>query len=250
MKVILPAAGYGTRMYPLTKDVPKALLKVGGRSALDYILDRISELDEVDEIFIVTNDKFYKNFLEWRKSFKCNKNISIINDRTKSNEDRLRTIGDIEFVISEKKITDDLLIINADNIFSFDLKKLLLFFGRERSVIGLFDVRDLEIAKKMGHVRLDENNKVVFFKEKDPNTGDSICSIGIYYFPARVLPLITLYLDEANSPDRSGDLLEWLYKLENLYAYNYSGDGQYWFDIGSKEEYEKANLFLKSEVKI
>lgn len=244
MKVILPAAGYGTRLYHLTKDTPKALLKINGKPVVEYILDKIKELDDVDEVFIVTNDKFYEKFLDWQKNFRYNKSIVIINDGTKSNEERLGTIGNIEFVISKRRIIDDLLIINADNIFSFDLRKIFSFFGKERTVIGVFDVRDLGIAKRMGHVELDENKRVVFFKEKDPNTDSSICSLGIYYFPARILPLIKIYLDEGNSPDRSGDLLEWLYITEDVYGYDYSNDGDYWFDIGSKEEYEKANDFL------
>ncbi len=250
MKVILLAAGYGTRLYPLTLDKPKCLLDINGKPVIEYILEKIRDLEEVDEVFIVTNDKFYNLFLEWRKNFRYNKDIIVINDGTKSNEERLGAIGDIYFAIAQKRITDDLLIINADNIFSFDLKKIFLFFGREKPIIGIFDVGDLEIAKRMGHVKLDENKKVIFFKEKDQNTKSSICSTGIYYFPARVLPLIKIYLDEGNSPDRSGDLLEWLYKTEDIYGYDCSKGGEYWFDIGSKEEYEKINKLLKNKIRI
>src|SRR3972149_1306580 len=108
MKALILAAGYATRLYPLTKETPKPLLPVGGIPMIEHILFRIVEVPEVDEVFIVTNDKFYSQFREWSGSYRSKKRIKVINDGTKSNEDRLGAIGDIDFVIKKQKVKDDL----------------------------------------------------------------------------------------------------------------------------------------------
>ena len=124
MKALIPAAGYATRLHPLTKDTPKHLLEVRGKPILEHVIAKIEEIKEVDEIVVVTNEKFYKNFVEWKKGFSSRVPISIFNDGTTSNEDRLGQIGDIHFGIEKAKIDDDLLVIAGDNLFNFSLKEV------------------------------------------------------------------------------------------------------------------------------
>ena len=102
MKAIILAAGYATRLYPLTKDKPKPLLEIAGKPIIDHIMRKIEKIDEIDKIFIVTNDKFYGHFEDWLSEFKSNKKIKIINDKTTSNEDRLGSLGDVNFVIDRE----------------------------------------------------------------------------------------------------------------------------------------------------
>ncbi len=240
MKAILPAAGYATRMYPLTFDTPKALLPVNGKPIIEYILEKIVTIKEIDEIFIVTNNIFYKRFEIWHKNLRLENKIIVINDNTNSNEERLGTIGDIVLVLDREKIDEDFLVINADNLFSFDLVEMYRYFNENSSCIALFDVGDLEIARRMGNPVMDSNNRIIFFKEKDQNTKSSLCSVGIYFFERAVIGMMGEYLLSGNSPDRSGDFIEWLYTKVDVYCCVFDNKKNFWFDVGSKDSYEKA----------
>ncbi len=252
MKAILPAAGYATRMYPLTLIQPKALLPIHNTTALDNIIKKISKLKEIDKIYIITNNKFYNKFLDWyNTNHKYNSNhrikIKIINDLTNTNEERLGTIGDINFILEKEKIDDDFLIINSDNLFSFNLEPMLKSFKRKNSTtIGVFDVKDIKIAKKIGTVKLDQNKKIIYFVEKDPNTKTTLCSIGIYFFPKKTKEMIKIYIDERNYPDKTGDFIRWLSDKKDVHGHIFTEKEGYWFDIGSMETYKKANKTLKN----
>ena len=239
MDAIVLAAGYATRLYPLTKDKPKPLLKVGGKAILGHIIDRIEELEAVSNIYIVTNDKFYKQFRDWCSNYKCHVGLEVLNDGTTSNEDRLGAIGDKAFAIREKKIDDDLLDISGDNLFNFSLKGMHNYFLQKKStVIGAYDVKSIEAAKRFGIVELDEKtNKVIGFQEKPSSPKSTLASIGVYFYPARVVKLFDLYLKEGNNPDAPGYFLEWLYKNEEVYGYSFE---EKWFDIGSLEMLKQA----------
>src|SRR3989344_4509975 len=143
MKCIILAAGYAIRLYPLTLDRPKPLLPIAGKPIIEHILEKINDLDDIDEILIVTNSKFFDNFRNWKRGYSSSKPIKIINDRTKSEEDRLGAIGDLDFVIKHEKIDGNLLVIAGDNLFNFSLKHLHDFFRKKSaSVIALYDIKD------------------------------------------------------------------------------------------------------------
>ena len=145
-------------------------------------------------------------------------------------------MGDINFVIEKENVNDDLLIVNADNLFTFDLKEMHNeFLKRKESVISLYDVKNLEIAKMMGYAEI-ENRKVVYFKEKPKNPKTSLSSIGIYMYTKEVCKMFKEYL-ENNSSDKTGEFLEWLYLRKNVYTYTFKGK---WFDIGTLDSLEKA----------
>lgn len=241
MKVLLLAAGYATRLYPLTLNTPKPLLAVAGRKVLEFIFDLLEPVKEVDEVFIVTNKKFYRNFVDWKKDFKSSKKITVLDDGSTSNETRLGATGDIEFVIEKEKVKDDLLVLAGDNLFRADLSKFIDFcVSRRPSVtLGLYDIKDLLLASKYGIVSVDKNNQVVDFKEKPANPRSTLAAMCLYFFPKERLGIMKQYLGLDNSKDAPGYFLEWLYKKENVFGYVFKDN--LWFDIGDKKSLDEAD---------
>ena len=240
MKALLPAAGYATRLYPLTKNFPKPLLDVNGKPMIEHIIEKIVELPAVDQIFVVTNDKFYSNFFEWSENFSCSVPLKVLNDSTKSNETRLGSVGDWNFVIEKEKIGSELLCINSDNLFSFSLKGMYDYFKEKSSpVISVYDVGSFEIAKRMGDPQLDENNRVTGFVEKPENPADTLAAIGIYFFTSQAVKLVSKYLKDGNSPDKTGEFIEWLYKQLSVYGFKFGSEHK-WFDIGDLKVLQKV----------
>ena len=235
MKVIIPAAGYATRLYPLTKDRPKALLEVGGRPMLDHILDQIKDLS-IDEIIVVTNHIFVKHFEQWATE-KKDLPLTILNDQTTSNEDRLGTVGDLQFAIEKANIDDDVLIIAGDNLFNCDMSKFYTF-GKKRTspIIGVFDVEQKEIAKQLGVVELNESHQIIEFVEKPEQPKSTLIATLLYFIPKECVPMIKTYLNEGNKPDRMGDFATWLIHKVSVFAYFLN----VWIDIGSPEQLEEA----------
>lgn len=234
MKVIILCAGYATRMYPLTENKAKSLLHVGGKPILDYIIEKIPS--DLGEIIVVSTGKFYKDFLGW--SVKYGEKVKILNDESKSNETRLGGIGDLWLAIEKEKIDDDILVILGDNIFDFDLGKVIDFFEKiKRDVIVLHDVKNLEEAKKFGVLNI-KDDKIISFEEKPQNPKSTFISTGIYIFSKDTVKKIKNYLGEGNSNDGPGYLIPYLMKTQDIYALPLEGE---WYDIGSKETYEKVN---------
>ena len=241
MKVLLLAAGYATRMYPLTLNQPKSLLPLAGRTVIDFILDIIEPLKDVDEIFIVTNQKFYRHFVDWSKKSACSKKITVVNDGTTTNENRLGATGDMNFVIKEQCLKDDLLVLAGDNLFKTDLNKFLNFAISKRPAIsiGLYDVKDLRLAKKLGIVSLDSGNKVIEFSEKPEKPASTLAAKCLYFIPKEELRAVGEYLNTDSAKDAPGYFLEWLCKKEPMYGYVF--ENEKWFDIGDKKSYEEAD---------
>jgi|TARA_B100001971_G_C18211408_1_gene550936 glucose-1-phosphate thymidylyltransferase len=238
MDVVILAAGYATRLYPLTDNTPKPLLKVAGKPIVEHIISKLEELDDINNIYLVTNDKFEQNFIEWSCNFNSKKPIEIINDNTKSNDDRLGALGDINHAINAKKIDDDFMVIAGDNLFEFSLQKIInLFEGKKSNIIALCDVKDLKLAKHYGVVEI-ENDIVAGFEEKPSNPKSTLISTGIYLFPKKTILLIKQYIDEGNNPDKTGSFIEWLHKREIVYVYI---TDKAWYDIGNFEQLEVAN---------
>ena len=249
MKVLLLAAGYATRLYPLTLNKPKPLLPVAGRPIVEFILDIIEPIKEVSEVFVVTNHKFTVHFEKWNKGYSGPKKITVVNDGTTTNENRLGATGDIEFVIREKNIKEDLLIVAGDNIFKTDLAGFMNFSISKRPSIsiGLYDVKDLTLAKKYGIVSIDSNNKVTEFKEKPSEPRSTLAAKCLYFFPKEKLGVIKEYLATDYNEDAPGYFLEWLSKKEELFGYVFKGEQ--WFDIGDKKSYEEADRTFRKENK-
>ena len=206
------AAGYATRLYPLTKDRPKPLLEVAGKPMLNYIVEKISEVDEIDKIFLITNAQFFRHFTDWKKSYKGKKDIIIVNDNTLSDADKLGAVGDMQFILEKEKIHDDLLVIAGDNLFEFSLNDFVVYFRKKKgNVAALYDIKDKELAKRFGVVSIDSNNKLTGFEEKPKNPKTSLIAICCYLFPKQKLFRIKEYLHIGGNKDAPGHYIEWLY---------------------------------------
>ena len=174
MKALILAAGYATRLYPLTKEYPKPLLKVGAKPIIDYIIEKLSAVNDIDEIIVVTNSKFISIFKKWAREIKVSKTITLIDDLTKDLADRRGAIGDMDFVIDQRHIQDDLLIVGGDNLFEDQLHEFLSF-AKDKTpspVIGIYDIKNKEQAAKYGVLKMDNDNRVIDFEEK-PQTPQS-----------------------------------------------------------------------------
>ncbi len=239
MKLILPSAGYATRLWPLTKDKPKCLLEIGGTPIIEILIHKIEELgDAIDGIYVVTNAKFYDILFRWSKDFSSKIPIEVLNDGTTSNETRLGCIGDIQFVIDQKKINEEIMIINSDSLFDFGLKEIYNFYREKNApVVLIYDVGSKEMAKRLGVVTLDERGVINYFREKPEEPPSTLCSVATYIYPRETVKLIKRYLDEGNNPDAPGRFVEWLYRVQPVYGYVYEGK---YYDIGTLETLEEA----------
>jgi glucose-1-phosphate thymidylyltransferase len=242
MKVIILAAGYATRLYPLTLTQPKPLLPVAGQPMIDYVLDNLAPIGGIDRIYVVTNAKFAGHFQQWSTDYRANKaklNFTIVNDRSTDDTNKLGAIGDIHFVITSQNVTDDIIVVAGDNLFS---EKLSDFgrFCREKNapVLAVYDVGNLEEIKKYNAINLDGDGRITFFEEKPKNPTSTLTGIALYFYPKSTLPLIKQYIAEGNNPDQPGRLVQWLYQRLPVYTWKVPG---LWYDIGSKESLEEAN---------
>ncbi len=241
MKTIIPAAGYATRLYPLTKNKPKALIEIGGKPMLNRVLDRVKELP-VNEVIIISNSKFYHNFKAWAEQQEYDFKIKILDDGTDSEENRLGAIGDKYFAIKTEKIKGELLDISADNLFEFSLKKMYEYFKQKNStIVGVYDVKKMETAKKLGIIEMNEKNIVTGFWEKPENPKSTLASTAVYMYPEKDVKLFKTYLNQNNKPDNPGYFIEWLHKKTDVYGYSCEGK---WFDIGSFEQLKEAGEYL------
>ncbi len=240
MKALILAAGYATRLYPLTKEYPKPLLLVEGRSIVDYIVDKLEEIQEIDEVIIVTNSKFIAKFRTWKKDTKRKIRISLVDDQTKNLEDRRGAIGDMAFAILNKRVKDDLLVVGGDNLFAGDLGDFV-DFSRSHSAhpaIGVYDIGCKSEAKKYGVIKLDSNMRIVDFKEKPRSPQSTLVAMCLYYFPKKKLGLLKEYMEtNTHAHDATGFYIDWLRKKETVFGYIFEED---WFDIGDHKFYNKA----------
>ena len=247
MKVIILAAGYATRLYPLTLTQPKPLLPVAGQPMVEYVLDNLAPIGGIDRIYVVTNNKFAGHFQKWSEHYRATKsklNFTIVNDGSTDDTNKLGAIGDINYVLTMENVDDDIMVVAGDNLFS---KKLEGFgqFCREKNapVLALYDVGNLEEIKKYNSVTMDSAGKITFFEEKPKNPTSTLTGIALYYYPKQTIPLIRQYIAEGNNPDQPGRLIQWLYPRTPVYTWKVPG---IWYDIGSKETLDEANkIFAK-----
>lgn len=244
MKVLILAAGYGTRLQALGLNNSKPLLEVGGQPLINFILDKVKNLPNLDQVLVVTNDKFFKSFEEWaKKQTQFPYKIVIVNDGTKTPEDRLGSIGDIEFVIRNKNVNDDILVVGGDNLFDYSLEGYLKFSsGKTGVTIGLYDIGDLDQATKFGVVATDKNGKIISFEEKPQKPKSTLIAMCCYYLPKDSLPVVAQYLKASGKNDTAGDYIRWLSERKDVFGFKFIGK---WYDIGSIESYKEAQQVFK-----
>jgi len=245
MKVIILAAGYATRLYPLTLNQPKPLLTVAGKPMIDHVIDNLAPIKEIDQIYIVTNAKFAEHFQKWADDYRAKKsklNFTVVNDGSTDDMNKLGAIGDIHYVIQSQNVNDDLIVVAGDNLFSEKLGDFgKLCHAKNAPVLALYDVGDLEQIKKYNSITLAADGHITFFEEKPKNPTSTLTGIALYYYPKHTIPLIKQYIAEKNNPDQPGRLVQWLYSRTPVYTWRVPG---LWFDIGSKETLEEANVIF------
>ena len=250
MKVLILAAGHGTRLFPLIKDTPKALLKIQGKALLSYIVEKIKSLDNLNEILIITNGKFYPQFLSWKEDYQASTSvpIRIMDDGTKMLEERLGSMGDVRFALDNAPIKDDVLIVGSDNLFDQDIERFMILALKNSplATIGAYDVQSKQEAKKFGVVSLDEYNKIISFEEKPVRPKSSLAAMCFYYFPKETLHWVGEYIQETRKTDAAGEYIKWLCSKTDVYGFKFSGK---WYDIGSVESYKEAQSKFTSNPK-
>ena len=241
MKLIILAAGYATRLYPLTLNQPKPLLPVAGKPMMEHVLDNIATIETIDHAYVVTNAKFVTHFEDWAGTYRPDLHFgfTIVNDGSTDDSNKLGAIGDMNLVLTKYEINDDIIVIGGDNLFSNDLSDFGDYCdGKKAPVTGVYDVGDLEAIKKYNAIEIDEDNRITFFEEKPKEPKSTLTGIALYYYPSTTLPLIYRYIAEGNNPDQPGRLVQWLYTRVPFYVWKVPG---LWYDVGSIETLEEAN---------
>jgi glucose-1-phosphate thymidylyltransferase len=239
MKALILAAGYATRLRPLTNSVPKMLLPLAERPMLDYLLDRIREVDELDEIHLVTNAQFAPVFRDWAPG-----DVIVHDDGTTSNEDRLGAIGDIAFAIERAGLDgEDLLVVAGDNLIGYSLPEFVDFWQEKGgSAIAVHEVADRSLLPQYGVVELDDDDRVVGLEEKPAEPKSDLAATAAYLYRGADLELLPRYLEEGNAPDAPGNFAVWLHTRAPLYGYRFSGE---WHDIGDLGQLLDADNLLR-----
>jgi glucose-1-phosphate thymidylyltransferase len=234
LKAVILAAGYGTRLGELTENLPKPLLPIADRPLVEHIIDKIKEIDEINEIIIVSNHKFISNFEEWRDNF--DKNIKILDDGSTNNENRLGAIKDMIFALEDT--AEDVLVIAGDNLIEFNMEEFYDFFKeKDTHVITAYDLEDKEkVKEKYGVVVLDDKSKAIDFQEKPKEPKSALRCICCYIFKKGIIDLLNEYITD-NNPDATGFFIEWLIKKTDVYVYSFK---EQVCDIGNIESYKKA----------
>lgn len=238
MKNIVIAAGYATRLYPLTEKFPKPLLKVGSRNILERMLDDIDPLPEIDSHIIVTNHKFAQIFNEWVKTVDYTKPITVIDDGTSTNETRLGAVRDLLLAIERENIDDNIMVLAADNILEFSLKGFVDYFKEKgTSVIMCHHEPELKRLQRTGVIAVDSDMKVLEMQEKPENPVSNWAVPPFYIYSKSDLPLIRECLEHDCGYDAPGNLAHYLADTSTLHAWLMPAGR---FDIGSLDSYEEA----------
>ncbi len=245
MNALILAAGYATRLYPLTLNKAKPLLVVGGKPIIEWAVDNLLGVPDLDAIYIVTNDKFAADFETWSDRYQQRHpelKFKVVNDGSTSDEDKLGAIGDINFVVMRENMSrSGLLIIAGDNLFTESLESFVECARRTDATVAVYDVGDTEAIKKYGNITVDAQGIITRFEEKPKNPQGSLAAIALYYYSPAVLSLLTTYLAAGNNADQPGRFVQWLYTRKPVRTFQIKGQ---WLDIGSKETLENADQIL------
>lgn len=249
MKALILAAGYATRLYPLTKDTPKPLLKLGDRTILDHITEQLEQIEEIEKIYIVTNNKFYSHFIDWfvpKVKANLGHKYKLINDGSNTVEDRIGAIGDIYLTIEKEEINNDFIIIAGDNLFDFDINQFITFAQSRKpyhSMCLYQSTNNLDL-KRFGLAQLNGNSEISDFDEKPESPKSNLIGTCIYFFPKEKLNLISEYLNAGHHRDTPGSYISWLIQKDRVYGRVYEGT---WFDLGDFDSLSQAIVYLHSK---
>lgn len=243
MKALILAAGYATRLYPLTRDVPKPLLDISGRKMIDILIERLAGL-KLSEIILVSNRKFIDQFRAWSKTAAVP--VTVLDDGSRDETDRLGAVGDMEFAVRTLSITESLLVIAGDNLFDFSLEPLIAEFREKRApTVGLYEFPKWNHLSKYGIVTLDAEGKMLEFVEKPKEPKSNLVAMCLYIFPAETLSRLNEYLSGPDPKDAPGHYIRWLTGRGVVYGHRFRGT---WLDIGDFESLEESRkIFVIKE---
>lgn len=237
MKCIILAAGYATRLYPLTESFPKPLLDVRGKSILEWLLSDLESLSEIDEVIVVSNHKFYDQFLRWRDTLTTRLSVTVIDDGSTENENRLGAVKDIAFAIQTCSIQDDILVIAGDNLLNFSIRGFIDFYKEKKAacIMRHFEP-SVERLRRTGVVTVDEDSRVLDMQEKPTEPKSNWAVPPFYIYPGKELPSILEGISSNRcSVDAPGSFIAWFCKIADVYAYPMPGKR---YDIGNMESYQ------------
>ena len=237
MKAIVLAAGFGTRLRPLTDNTAKPLIDVAGRPIIDYIIEKIEKLSDVDEIVVVCNERFFSGFEAWRAAQNCSVPIRLLNDGTTCNEDRRGAVGDIAFAIDHMDGAPDVLVVGGDNIFAFDLQPLLESYHEHGNSIAIRDVESVDLARLYATVERTPQGKVTAMVEKPDSPATTMVSVCIYVYGTSIRTRVREYAEAGHGMDTTGEFASWLCTVEPVFGCLLEGT---WFDIGDMASLENA----------
>lgn len=244
MKCLILAAGYATRLYPLTENFPKPLLKVQGKAILDWLIDDIEKSGLIDEYVVISNHKFAEHFKSWAKE---REKITVVDDGTNSNETRLGAVKDIQFAIEELSLDDDMLVIAGDNLLDFSLNEFI-GYAKEKNTSCIMRYYEPEEARlhKSGVVKIGDNGKILKMVEKPAEPESHWCCPPFYYYTKEDARLIQKGIDAGCGTDAPGSYIAWLSTQVTVHAMEMPGRR---YDIGNLESYRMVEEEYQGIVK-
>lgn len=245
MKCLILAAGYATRLYPLTENFPKPLLTVGEKTILDHLIDDIDLSGEIDEYVVISNHKYACHFEDWAKT-KAQK-ITVVDDGTDTNETRLGAVKDIQFAIEKLGLDSDMLVIAGDNVLDFSLTKFISYAKKKNTscIMRYFEPEHKKLIK-CGVVTIDGNDKVLGMTEKSPTPATNWCCPPFYYYTKEDARLVEAGINEGCGTDAPGSFIAWLCTKTAVHAMEMPGSR---YDIGNLESYERVKVEYKGITK-
>lgn len=241
MKCLILAAGYATRLYPLTENFPKPLLKVGDKTILDWLVDDIDLSGDVDEYIVISNHKFAHHFEEWAATKP--QNITVVDDGTSTNETRLGAVKDIQFAIDSLHLDDDMLVIAGDNVLDFSLTKFVEY-AKEKgtsAIMRYYEANDQKLLKT-GVVTIDSDDRILLMTEKSPNPATHWCTPPFYFYTREDARLVQKGIESGCGTDAPGSYIAWLCTQTPVHAMEMPGSR---YDIGNLASYEEVQRTYK-----
>lgn len=236
MKCLILAAGYATRLYPLTENFPKPLLPVRGKTILDWLIDDIESGGAVDEYVVISNHKYYPNFCDWAKDKPYK--VTVLDDGTVSNETRLGAVKDIAFAVSALSLDTDLLVIAGDNVLDFSLCRFVDYsLEKNTSCIMRYYESDRKRLLKSGVATVDEGERVTKMTEKSPDPESNWCTPPFYFYKRTDVPLLFSAIEDGCSCDAPGSFISYLCQKSTIHAMVMPGSR---YDIGDVESYRSV----------
>jgi len=234
MKCLILAAGYATRLYPLTENFPKPLLEVRGKAILDWLVDDIDSIGLVDEYVVISNHKFARHFEEWAQT--KSQRITVVDDGTDSNETRLGAVRDIQFAIDKLAIDDEMLVIAGDNVLDFSLTRFITYAKQKgTSCIMRYYEADEQKLTKCGVAQVDENDLVLSLEEKPAQPKSHWCCPPFYFYTRADAKLVKTGIESGCGVDAPGSYIAWLCARTPVHAMEMPGKR---YDIGNLASYE------------